>query len=194
MTTVVEVFGGALINRERLNLVKLIKTFIQSEVESLICESGITSQDDLSSPFWLDNNYYPVIQDREFLYFLRRERNSELFRDRWIETVVFCFKNILRLAENTVRKIFEESVSRHLATHGSQLRTMLDPLKMFPLEIKVNNKIYTTTVEACNVYLHNAKQVTMDSMTLIRDSDLEYSALRVQFNLPIVWSSGYYFL
>ena len=85
-------------------------------------------------------------------------------------------------------------ISRHLATHGSQLRTMLDPLKMFPLEIKVNNKIYTTTVEACNVYLHNAKQVTMDSMTLVRDSNLEYSALRVQFNLPIVWTSGYYYL
>ena len=65
---------------------------------------------------------------------------------------------------------------------------------MFPLEIKVNNNIYSTTVEACNVYLHNAKKVTMDSMTLVRDSNLEYSALRVQFNLPIVWTSGYYYL
>ena len=83
MATGVELFGRALINRERLNLVKLIKTLIQSEVESLICESGITSLDDLSSPFWLDNNYYPVIQDREFLYFLQRETDSQLFRDRW---------------------------------------------------------------------------------------------------------------
>ena len=84
MGTVVEVFGGALINRERQNLVKLIKAFIQSEVESFICESGIIAeQEDLSSPLWLNNNYYPVMQDREFLYFLQRERDSELFRDRW---------------------------------------------------------------------------------------------------------------
>ena len=84
MGTVVEVFGGALINRERQNLVKLIKEFIQSEVESLICESGIIAeQEDLSSPLWLNNNYYPVMLDREFLYFLQRERDSELFRDRW---------------------------------------------------------------------------------------------------------------
>ena len=88
MGTVVEVFGGALINRERQNLVKLIKKFIQSEVESLVCESGITRQDDLASPLWLNNNYYPVIQDREFLYFLQRERDSQLFRDRWKQTLV----------------------------------------------------------------------------------------------------------
>ena len=100
----------------------------------------------------------------------------------------------MRLAENTVKKIFEESISRHLSTYGSKLRRMLDPLNMFPLELKVNNNIYSTTVEACNVYLHNAKQVTMNSMTLVRDSNLEYSALRVQFNLPIVWTSGYYYL
>ena len=106
----------------------------------------------------------------------------------------FRCKNILRLAENTVKKIFEESISRHLATYGSQLRRMLDPLNMFPLELKVNNNIYSTTVEACNVYLHNAKQVGMQSMVLVRDANLDYSALRVQFNLPIVWTSGYYYL
>ena len=91
MGTVVEVVFRDLINRESenlVNLIKTIKTFIQSEVESLICESDITHQDDLSSPLWLNNNYYPVIQDREFLYFLQRERDSELFRDRWrLETV-----------------------------------------------------------------------------------------------------------
>ena len=98
------------------------------------------------------------------------------------------------MAENTVKKIFEESITRHLATHGSPLRTMLDHLNMFPLEIKVRNNIYSTTVEACNVYLHNAKQVSMKSMVLVRDSDLEYSALRVEFHLPIVWTTGYYYL
>ena len=71
---------------------------------------------------------------------------------------------------------------------------MLDPLNMFPLEIKVKNKIYSTTVEACNVYLHNAKQVSMKSMVLVRNSELDYSALRVEFHLPIVWTTGYYYL
>ena len=60
--------------------------------------------------------------------------------------------------------------------------------------MKVKNKVYSTTVEACNVYLHNAKQVTMQSMVLVRNSDLDYSALRVQFSLPIVWTTGSYYL
>ena len=60
--------------------------------------------------------------------------------------------------------------------------------------MKVKNKIYSTNVEACNVYLHNAKQVTMQSMVLVRNSDLDYSALRVQFSLPIVWTTGFYYL
>ena len=143
MGPVVKILFKDLINRESENLVKLIKTiktFIQSEVESLICESDIAQQEDLSSPLWLNNNYYPVIRDREFLYFLQRERDSELFRDRWRHRRGYCeilrCKNISRLAENTVKKIFEESITRHLATHGSHLRSMLDPLNMFPLEIK----------------------------------------------------------
>ena len=93
-----------------------------------------------------------------------------------------------------MRKIFDESVRRHLTTHGSQLQTMLDPFPMFPLEIKINNNVYTCTMEACNVYLHNAKEVEMSSMILVRDPSLQYSALRVQFSLPIVWTSGSYFL
>ena len=99
-----------------------------------------------------------------------------------------------RLAENTAKKIFEESISRHLATHGSQLRKMMDPFPMFPLEIKLRNDIYSCTMEACNVYLHNAKQVSLSSIVLVRDSDLQYSALRLQFQLPIVWTSGFYYL
>ena len=93
-----------------------------------------------------------------------------------------------------MRKTFDESIRRHLTTHGSPLRRMLDPFPMFPLEIDINNDVYTCTMEACNVYLHNAKEVELSSMILVRDPALQYSALRLQFNLPIVWSSGAYFL
>ena len=42
--------------------------------------------------------------------------------------------------------------------------------------------------------VERAKQVTMQSMVLVRNSDLDYSALRVQFSLPIVWTTGSYYL
>ena len=74
------------------------------------------------------------------------------------------------------------------------LRRMLDPFPMFPLEMRVNNEVYSCNMEACNVYLHNAKEVELSSMVLVRDRELQYSALRLQFNLPIVWTTGYYYL
>ena len=47
-----------------------------------------------------------------------------------------------RLAENTARKIFRESLQRHLATPASPLRAALDPLKLFPLEFSFHNDVY----------------------------------------------------
>ena len=47
-------------------------------------------------------------------------------------------------------------------------------------------------VEACDAYVHNIKMAKFDSMFLARDPSLEYSALRVQFSLPITWVSGFY--
>ena len=57
MGAAVDVFGGALLNRERQNLVVLIKTLIQSEVESLICQSGILLQGDIQHSHWSKANF-----------------------------------------------------------------------------------------------------------------------------------------
>ena len=123
MGTVVDVFGGALIERERQNLLGLIKKLIQSEVKSLICEEKVASQEELSSPLRINEDDWPAY-DWKFLRFLQKERDSELVRDR--SSISFCpalhYICCLRLAENTVKKIFEESIIRLLATHGSQLR------------------------------------------------------------------------
>ena len=47
-------------------------------------------------------------------------------------------------------------------------------------------------VEACNVYLHNLKNLELKDMRLARDKDLTFSALKLEFTVPIVWMSGYY--
>ena len=51
---------------------------------------------------------------------------------------------------------------------------------------------FSADVEACDAYVHNIKMAKFDSMFLARDPSLEYSALRVQFSLPITWVSGFY--
>ena len=95
---------------------------------------------------------------------------------------------------------------RHLATRGSQLRTQLDPLPLFPIEFGFKKDVYrclkykgmnltkitSADVEACDAYIHNIKTAKFDSMFLARDPSLEYSALRVQFSLPITWVTGFY--
>ena len=53
--------------------------------------------------------------------------------------------------------------------------------------------LHSADVEACDTYVHNIKMAKFDSMFLARDpGSLEYSALRVQFSLPITWVSGFY--
>ena len=47
-------------------------------------------------------------------------------------------------------------------------------------------------MEACNVYLHNLKNIVLDEMILARDRQLNFSSLKVVLRLPIVWMTGYY--
>ena len=81
-----------------------------------------------------------------------------------------------------------------MMAHNSPLRNLVDPLQMFPLEIPVWNDVIKTTVEACNFYLHNAKETSLDSVILVRDKSLSFSAWRIQFDIPIAWMTGRYFL
>ena len=98
------------------------------------------------------------------------------------------------LAESMAKKIFNESIKRHMMTSSSPLRKLIDPFKMFPLELQVWNDIYKATVEACNFYLHNARKAELESVILIRNQNLSYSAWRLEFRLPLVWMTGNYFL
>jgi len=175
--TAVDVIGGIVIERERKNLVKLLKQGIAAEVQSLICENfeklaGEKHHVDT------DVEKGPVSYDHFFRSILDKEGGSELVRDR--------------LAENTVRKIFNESIKRHLETSLSPLRSALDPLPLSPLEFQFSNDLYSANVEACNAYVHNTKQAVLEDMYLARDPSLNYSALRVQFKVPVTWMSGYY--
>lgn len=175
--TAVDVIGGLVIERERKNLVKLLKDGISSEVESLICEN-FNKVEDVREYVDTEVTEGPVSYDKMFNSLLEKEGGSKLIRDR--------------LAENTVRKIFNESIRRHLETSLSPLRTALDPLKLFPLEFQFQNDLYSANVEACNAYVHNVKQAVLEDMYLARDTSLNISLLRVQFKVPVTWMSGYY--
>jgi len=172
----VEGLGGWVIEYQRTLLVNLIRAYIGSEVASFVCstyervgvEGSMVDTEDWESPVWTDSR---------FKYLLHLE-GKPLIRDR--------------LAESTVSTIFEETILRHLTTRGSQLRTQLDPLPLFPIEFGFKKDVYSADVEACDAYVHNIKMAKFDSMFLARDPDLEYSALRVQFSLPITWVSGFY--
>jgi hypothetical protein len=52
--------------------------------------------------------------------------------------------------------------------------------------------VSSANVEACSAYVHNIKAAQLESMLLARDPGLEYSALRLQFQLPIAWATGHY--
>ena len=54
----------------------------------------------------------------------------------------WCNMCCARLAENLARKIYSESISRHLQQRGSQLRRVLDPFQLFPLELPVSNSVF----------------------------------------------------
>merc|ERR1719370_396886 len=172
----VEGLGGWVIEYQRSLLVNLIREYIGSEVATFVCSSyervgidrSIVDTEDWESPIW---------RDSRFKYLLTLEEKP-LIRDR--------------LAESTVSTIFEETIMRHLATRGSQLRTQLDPLPLFPIEFGFKKDVYSADVEACDAYIHNIKTAKFDSMFLARDPSLEYSALRVQFSLPITWVTGFY--
>jgi len=172
----VEGLGGWVIEYQRSLLVNLIREYIGSEVTTFVCSSyervgidkSIVDTEDWESPIW---------RDSRFKYLLNLEEKP-LIRDR--------------LAESTVSTIFEETIMRHLATRGSQLRTQLDPLPLFPIEFGFKKDVYSADVEACDAYIHNIKTAKFDSMFLARDPSLEYSALRVQFSLPITWVTGFY--
>eukprot|EP00092_Neocalanus_flemingeri_P026595 GFUD01028824.1.p1 GENE.GFUD01028824.1~~GFUD01028824.1.p1 ORF type:complete len:560 (+),score=164.45 GFUD01028824.1:83-1762(+) len=176
LATAVDIIGGLVIERERTNLVKLLKEGIASEVKSLICADFLKLNAEAEH---VDTNVIsPIYYDTFFKGILEKEGGSDLIRDR--------------LAENTVKKIFHESIRRHLDTSLSPLRTALDPLKLFPLEFKFKNDLYSANVEACDAYVHNVKQAVLEDMYLARDTSLNTSILRVQFKVPVTWMSGFY--
>jgi len=136
----VEGLGGWVIEYQRsllVNLIRYIKgthtidtltdrAYIGSEVASFVCssyervgvEGSMVDTEDWESPVWTDTR---------FKYLLHLE-GKPLIRDR--------------LAESTVSTIFEETILRHLTTRGSQLRTQLDPLPLFPIEFGFKKDVY----------------------------------------------------
>lgn len=169
-----DIIGDVLLETERLKMADLVKSLIGSEVQSLVCEEY---GDQISHRHELDQDDIPHF-DRQFRNLLKRE--EAVTRDR--------------LAENLAKKIFNESIKKHLLDKGSELRSMMDPLQMFPLEIPIHTHVYKVLVEACNFNLHNGRRAELESVVLVRDPGLAWSAWRIQFHIPIVWMTGNYYL
>ena len=81
--TAVDVIGGLVIERERKNLVKLLKDGISSEVESLICEN-FNKVEDVREYVDTEVTEGPVSYDKMFNSLLEKEGGSKLIRDRYV--------------------------------------------------------------------------------------------------------------
>ena len=78
--------------------------------------------------------------------------------------------------------------------YKNPIRNLLDPIYLYPLQIPVSNSVFKTSIKAENLYLHNARKATLDSVILVRDESLSLAAFRIQFNVPIAWITGKYSL
>jgi len=173
MSTAMDVIGDLMVENERNKLATIIKQNLQSEVPSIVCD--VAQKSLIEEP-----DKIPYF-DQIFQNILNKEKySSELFRDT--------------LAENLAKKIFNESVKKHMTMFQSPLRNIIDPFTMFPLELPIKNKLYKCTVETCNFHLHNSRKADLESVILVRDRFLTYSAWRVQFHMPLLWMTGNYFL
>ena len=81
-----------------------------------------------------------------------------------------------------------------METRDSPLGSFVDPFMMFPLELTINKMLYKSTIEACNFHLHNGRKAELESVVLVRDPSLAFSALRVQFHMPLLWMTGQYYM
>jgi len=166
-----DIIGDVIVVNEKSKLVSIVKNLIKSEVPSLLCEQEMFEST-------LQENDLPH-HDESFMNILNKEGQT-LIRDR--------------LTENTVKKIFYESIKRHLLEYKNPIRNLLDPIYLYPLQIPVSNSVFKTSIKAENLYLHNARKATLDSVILVRDESLSLAAFRIQFNVPIAWITGKYSL
>ena len=81
-----------------------------------------------------------------------------------------------------------------METRDSPVGSFVDPFVMFPLELNIKKKLYKSTIEACNFHLHNARKAELETIVLVRDPSLAFSALRVQFHMPLLWMTGQYYM
>ena len=79
--TAVDVIGGLLIERERKNLVKLLKDGIAYEVKSLICETFNKIENEKEAVD-TKSRESPIFHDQFFTQLLEKEGGSGLIRDR----------------------------------------------------------------------------------------------------------------
>lgn len=130
----------------------------------------------------LEDRSSPVFADSNFRFLLHQEE-GDLLRDRLAESTVtqvhpLHLKPHLATHLTPDPQILRESVLRHLRTAGSPLRAQLDPLQLFPIDIKFKKDVYRADVEVCDAWVHHLRSITLHSMVLARDQGLLYSALR----------------
>jgi len=180
LSTVVDHLAKNIVENQKEVLVQLIRDGIKAEVRSLICEEVE------GESLMRGRQVYAWQQDRDWADALRSWIGDH---GTWLGSYEL---NRDLLAEELIKKIFKDSLEPHLRDPEHLIQKSLDPLILFPLEFDFRKDVFRAHVEACNVYLHNLKNLVLHNMMLARDKDLTFSALKVEFKIPIVWMSGYY--
>lgn len=89
------------------------------------------------------------------------------------------------LAENFIKKVFEDGVLSHLSNDSDPIVKALDPFQLLAASEDIHERgLIKGHVVACELFLRGLRGLNLIDMELVRNEDLTYSALRVTIGLP----------
>ena len=100
------------------------------------------------------------------------------------------------LTEAVIRQTFADSIGPELSANRTLFggSVALDPLWLWPISQKVKRKGFKADFNACDVHVHNLRSLALFDAQVWRTAGLETAAVRLAFNIPILWLTGYYTL
>ena len=100
------------------------------------------------------------------------------------------------MTEALLRQTFSDAVAPELSANGTLFggSTPLDPLWLWPIEERIEQRGFSADFKACDVHVHNLRSMEMFDVRVMRTADLSVAAVRLAFHMPILWLTGYYTL
>jgi len=184
-TNIGAVLGGAIgvigemaLELSKGTIVDVVKTQLRAEVNTLLCDGRKNSSNLERIPFAVspssDASLHKVLSD---------------------ETKGWGINTLRRdiLAEQFVKKIFNDGVARHLANPQDPIVKALDPFQMLPVNEDFRSPgLVKGHVVVCEFWLMGLSKLHLIDMKLARNEDLTYSALKVNIGIPNISINGKY--